>query len=310
MNTQLTLGATQDWRTRVAKNPVLLLVASGILIGLNFPLAKLAGQHQIPAAFWVMLNSLGASAAMFFILIAQRKLKWPNAREWRFAAIAGPFTFAGPGILVYQVVPNVGAGISGVLFALSPVCTLLLASLLGLNQLNRRKVLGIFLGMSGAMGMSLLQGVNQNAAMFWYFIAAAIPIALAIGNVYRSLDWPENSSPELLAFWSHTLAFLVYGAYTFYKHAEIFLPNQFNGDSLLIAQVLIGAATAPLIFRLQRFGGPVMLSQIGYVAAATSLVLASAFLGESYTWLSWMCGVCVLIGVLISVWRGRSQDRR
>ena len=38
----------------------------------------------------------------------------------------------------------------------------------------------------------------------------------------------------------------------------------------------------PFFFRLQAVGGPVYLSQIGYVAAAVGLFSGTLFLGESY----------------------------
>jgi drug/metabolite transporter (DMT)-like permease len=53
-------------------------------------------------------------------------------------------------------------------------------------------------------------------------------------------------------------------------------------------------------FRLQDVGGPVYLSQIGYVAAAIGLVSGTVFLGEHYQWLTWLGALIITIGVVMT----------
>lgn len=55
-----------------------------------------------------------------------------------------------------------------------------------------------------------------------------------------------------------------------------------------------------VFFRLQRVGGPVYLSQIGYVAAAVGLGIGSSVLGESYGIFTWLGAVIVAIGVVMT----------
>jgi drug/metabolite transporter (DMT)-like permease len=61
-----------------------------------------------------------------------------------------------------------------------------------------------------------------------------------------------------------------------------------------------------LFFRLQRVGGPVFLSQIGYVAAAVGLVSGTVLLGERYTAATWTGGLVAVAGVALVT---RSQAR-
>ena len=61
-----------------------------------------------------------------------------------------------------------------------------------------------------------------------------------------------------------------------------------------------------LFFRLQIVGGPVYLSQIGYVAAATSLVIGTFWLGERYALVTWLGGLIIVAGVIATTMdRGR-----
>jgi drug/metabolite transporter (DMT)-like permease len=53
-------------------------------------------------------------------------------------------------------------------------------------------------------------------------------------------------------------------------------------------------------FRLQAVGGPVYLSQIGYVAAAVGLFSGTFFLGERYGLLIWLGAAIIVAGVFLT----------
>ncbi|WP_431461012.1 EamA family transporter, partial [Klebsiella pneumoniae] len=69
---------------------------------------------------------------------------------------------------------------------------------------------------------------------------------------------------------------------------------------LVLAQVVIGAAMFAFYFRLQAVGGPVYLSQIGYVGAAIALISGTLFLGEHYQLLTWAGAAIIVVGVFIT----------
>ena len=53
-------------------------------------------------------------------------------------------------------------------------------------------------------------------------------------------------------------------------------------------------------FRLQAVGGPVYLSQIGYVAAAVGLVAGTLYMGERYQALTWLGALVIVAGVVMT----------
>jgi len=59
--------------------------------------------------------------------------------------------------------------------------------------------------------------------------------------------------------------------------------------------------TFPVLFRLQQKGGPVLLSQIGYVAAAVGLIAATLLLGEQYNQATWLGTGVIAAGILITI---------
>jgi len=74
-----------------------------------------------------------------------------------------------------------------------------------------------------------------------------------------------------------------------------------------LLQLLVAGMTFPILFRLQRKGGPVLLSQIGYVAAAVSLLIATVFLGEHYSQMTWIGAGVIAVGIFITISAQLSQ---
>ena len=69
---------------------------------------------------------------------------------------------------------------------------------------------------------------------------------------------------------------------------------------VVLAQMTAAAAMFAFFFRLQAVGGPVYLSQIGYVAAAIGLIAGELFLGERYQLLTSLGAPFVTVGVIMT----------
>lgn len=300
----------------------LLLLICGTLIGVNFPLAKVATAEGVSPVTWVFLVSLGSAFGAGLVLLVSglaskshsRAGIWPrinvNGHTLRYALIAGPLTFAAPNLLGFSVLPHTGAGYAGLMFALSPVATLTLSALFRMKTTSRIGVLGIAVGMSGAILISYARAHEQSAPeTLWLLLAFALPLVLAAGNVYRTLDWPADARPDALAFWSYLFATLAY--------AIILLIDQGTGwmhpltlvPSTALMQLAAAIALAPCLFRLQQLGGPVLLSQIGYVAAAVSLGVSTLFLNEQYNLGTWVGAAVIAVGIAITVTANRRSER-
>ncbi|TIV22050.1 MAG: EamA/RhaT family transporter, partial [Mesorhizobium sp.] len=69
---------------------------------------------------------------------------------------------------------------------------------------------------------------------------------------------------------------------------------------VIVGQVASASAMFVFFFRLQAVGGPVYLSQIGYVAAAVGLFAGTILLGEHYQFLTWLGAAIITAGVFIT----------
>ena len=75
---------------------------------------------------------------------------------------------------------------------------------------------------------------------------------------------------------------------------------------LVLAQIASASAMFVFFFRLQAVGGPVYLSQIGYVGAAIGLISGTLVLGERYQLLTWLGAAIITVGIVMTT-KAQSQ---
>ncbi|TDQ82423.1 EamA-like transporter family protein [Dongia mobilis] len=284
-----------------------LLVSTGFLIGIGFPLGKLAAQAGIPPAAWSFAISGGGALVILGVILARRqRIAW-DRWHLRYYLVAGSLSYVFPNLLIYAAIPRLGAGLTAIYLTLSPIMTLTISIVMGLRRPGWLGFAGIALGCAGALTIILSKGELGGSADFaWAMAALLIPLSLAGGNVYRTLDWPAGGRPLGLAMGSNAAAALcLFVAALAWDGAMPFAPL-LAAPLLTLGQIAVSAAMFALFFRLQVVGGPVYLSQIGYVAAATSLVIGTFLLGESYAFVTWMGGLVIVAGVVATTLdRGR-----
>ncbi len=283
-------------------NAPFLLLATGALIGLNFPLGKIAAGAGISPVVWSLVVSAGAAGMLLPYLIVTARLQLPDLVLLRYAVLSGLISFVAANLLVFTVIPHVGSGYTGLVFALSPVFTLAISALARLRTPGPLGLAGIGLGLAGAALVTLTRQASGDVTnAVWVLAALLIPLTLACGNVYRTVAWPPGAAPDVLAFWSHVFAALAFVGLLLVTRGGVPLGELAAAPAATIAQAIAAGLTFPLFFRLQAAGGPVLLSQIGYVAAAVGLLAATLLLGERYGMLTWIGAAVIAVGIGITI---------
>lgn len=280
--------------------PVFLLLVTGALLGLYFPLGKLSGEAGIPPAVWTLLISAGSALVIGAVLAFRRETLPLTPPFLRFYAIGGIISYALPNFLVYLIIPHLGSGYTSIMYTLSPIVTTILATALNARRPNLLGVCGILIGFLGAMLIVLGKGRVGEVDFLWIGVGFLIPLTLASGNVYRTLDWPLGAQPLALAAGSNLAAAVVMSAALLATGGGLGLGTLANAPLVSLAQVAASAAMLAFFFRLQMAGGPVYLSQIGYVAAAVGLGVGTFLLGEHYHWLTWLGAGVITAGVIVT----------
>lgn len=279
----------------------ILLVLTGAFLGLTLPFGKLAFAAGIAPSVWAFLISTGAGTVLLIAFLVMGKRPRLDAHMVRYYLIAAFISYAVPNVMTLSAIPHLGSGYTGIMYTLSPVFTLMLSILFKLRRPNLLGLLGILVGFIGAVIVGFTRGqVGQPAEPLWVVIGLLIPVLLAMGNVYRTIDWPKGADPTELAAGSHITTALMLVPAIFMMTGTFPIAPLGDVPWLVFFQILASACMFALYFRLQAVGGPVYLSQIGYVGAAVALLAGTLFLGESYQLMTWVGAGIIAAGVLMT----------
>lgn len=280
--------------------PLVLLLLTGSTLGLAPPFAKLATTAGIPAIAFAFWQNLIGGLCLLALASATGARPPLTRRHLRFYAISGLVTLALPSVLIFLAVARIGAGLPSIAYAFPAMLTYLIALGLGMEKPAWMRALGILLGLIGIlMIMTPRSGPLDAADLPWLLLAFIAPISLAVGNIYRSRAWPKDAPPLALAagtLLSAALWLLLGGA----VFGLLYLPSlAAPADWTLLAAGLFACLSFIPYFELQRVAGPVYLSQIGYVMAATSLGIGTFAFGERYGLLVWLAVAVIVAGIVL-----------
>lgn len=257
--------------------------------------------------------SLGAGLSM--LVVSSLAGRWRNssatASVLRYAIVSGLISYVIPNFLTFSAIPKIGSGLAAIMFALSPVLTALLSIMLKVRPPSLLAIAGIALGLLGAL--IIIAGRNENFSVgsgFWLGAALLIPVFLAIGNVYRTLAWPEGASPRKLAAATNLAAVPPLLLIAFVQSGRLDIAPLAAAPGLAALQVAVSTIMFLMFFRLQQIGGPTYLSQIGYVAAAVGVLIGVAWLGEIYPANVWMGAAIIAAGIALSTFAQLKPGRR
>lgn len=278
-----------------------LLVVTGALLGLTVPFGKVAIEAGVPPILWAFVIGFGGGGVLAAVLAARGHRFVPTAHKARYFLIVAAVSYAIPNLLMFSAVSHLGAGYTSIMFTLSPVFTLMLSLIFKVQRPSPLGIAGIAVGFVGAVMVAATRGeAGQPADLFWVAVGLLIPVSLATGNIYRTFDWPEGTAPTELAAGSNLASAAMLLAGLLAVEGPSSFATLAHVPWVTVAQIASASAMFAVFFRLQVVGGPVYLSQIGYVGAAVGLIAGVLFLGEHYRLLTWIGGLVIVAGVAMT----------
>lgn len=281
-----------------------LLLANGFLIALMLALAKAATSQGMPAityAFWQTLI-----AGTLLLVCTQKRRSLLERRLTRYFLISGLTGIAVPNVIGFYLVTKLGAGFTGIMYALPPIFTFLLAASMGLEKRSWIKLTGLSIAVV-ACAWIVLQRHSEISSpnVLWFAMGLVIPAMLSIGNVYRSVAWPADVKPMILAAGTLLASAATLGLFAGLTGTSIF-PETTGLQLVGIVgiQGLLTSLTYLCAFELQRRSNPVFYSQLGAVAAVFGLVIGVIWFRENYSLTIWLGAFLVILGLRISNRRG------
>jgi drug/metabolite transporter (DMT)-like permease len=283
----------------MAGRPLPLLIVAGLAFGCNFPLGKLAMAAGVNPALWAAVICLGAGLTVLAAALAFEPAG-PILGLYRYAALSSLVSNVIPLVLTFSVIAEIGAGLTAILVATSPITTALISTLLKVRPPSPWGLAGILVGLAGACLIVLArQGGLGEGWSPYLLMAALIPVFLGAGNVYRTIAWPPGAGPLRLGAVINLAAVAPLLAIAWAWHGLDLAPLAAI-PGLVAAQLLASTIMYLVLFRLQAVGGPTYLSQIGYVAAVVAAAIGVGFLGERYPPMVWAGTAVVAAGIAIT----------
>lgn len=267
---------------RIRLLPVVLLIATGAMLGATTNLAKLAGEAGLPPLAFLAWSIAGAAIILTLVGAVRGKLPSINARTIEYFLVAAFVTVAGSNLIFFSAVPQVGASFVALAIAFPPLLTYLGALALRIERFDAIRAGGVALALAGAVVLAVFQLSAPEASVFWIVLTMCGPVLLAIGNLYRTLRWPEGEDADALAPGMLVAAAAMLLAAGALPNFTLALPMGELEPYLLVAvQIALFAGQFLLLFALQKSGGPVLLSLLGSVGAVVGVPVAIILLGET-----------------------------
>lgn len=171
---------------------------------------------------------------------------------------------------------------------------------LRVESFHAEKLLFLAVTIAGAALFAATRlGADTGGVTPWHALLFLAPISIGIANIYRSVSWPRGLRPTEVA-----LATTLVATITFTVLAVILpvhTPVAFFFDVKHLAWLTLFMALAGvgqmLLFHLQEAAGPVFIGQTGALVALFGGVLGFVFFGETYTAMTLLGSLLIVLGV-------------
>lgn len=286
--------------------PLLLLIVGGGFGGM-LGLARYATAHGISPLAFSCGQAIGAAAVLLPLCLIARRAPPLDARHLRYYAISALAGSVFPVSLTFFLVRRLGTGVTGLMFALSPIFTYAIAMIGRIEPFDRLRASGIGLGLIGA-AMIVLPRAALPAGIepIWLVLLLLVPLSLAIGNIYRSWAWPAGTAGPSLAAGTMTASMVMLLPVTLASGAFYWpIPPASGPDWALAIVIGLAGLYFVLFFELQRIGGGVYISLISYVITVSSLAIGLVIFEERLSAWLWGAAAVIFVGiVLVNLRRG------
>ncbi len=282
----------------------LLLVTLSLLWGSSFALTRIAVSELSPAMLVVGRNLLASLVLLGLVLLLGRG--WPRGpRLWAFIltiAVVGNMT---PFLLISWGQQRIDSGLAGILMAIMPLMTLVLAHFLVAGErMTSARLVGFLIGFAGILalvGPAALRelggpGETLLAQLAVLLAACCYAVNTIIARHKPASDAWSTSALVLGMAWLLTLPLAL-------LPADAVLPTGLSSGVLwavLVLGVLCTALGSVVYFTLVTAAGPTFLSLINYLIPLWALAIGILFLGERPEWNHLLALVMILVGVGVS----------
>ena len=294
---------------RVGVLAVVYLLVAGSLYGLLFSINKLATTNGVPGLAYVFWHTLGAALILWLGCLATRTPVGFDRAHLRLYLVAGAVGIAIPVSLLAHVAPRLPASIVVMVTCLSPTCTYLMAMTLRMERFRWLSTGGVAIGLAGIL-ILVVPGVTLPtlAEVSWLLLALLAPVCFAAFNIAGALLWPPKAHSLGLACGIQLGGAVVLIPVMLGTGETYLFPGPLlAGDLAILGATGVTALVWYLILEILRLGGPLFLSQFGYIVVLTGLGWGAAIFSERLSSSAWVAAALLLAGLALLTYSKRRR---
>lgn len=277
-----------------------LLLLLGSVWGSSFILMQLGLKGLTP----IQLGALRILfAGCFLLLIGFKQLAKIPRYKWKFIGITALCGTFFPVFLFATALTKIDGSVSSILNSLTPISTLLVGMFVFGISVQRRQILGVFLGFVGCALLVLFGETESNTENYYYAFLILIASFLYGINANFIKTYLSDLNPLAISVGNFTLMFVPAliilfstGFFEVVQHTEV-------TDSMKFVAILgiVGTGLSNILFfKLIQVSSPVFASSVTYIIPVVASLLGFAFMNEALSLVQTLGAFVVLIGVYFS----------
>lgn len=280
--------------------PWLILSALALTWGSSFILIK-RGLEVFSAG---EVGALRTTIAWLFLLpFALGRMRGYGPKQWMLFGVVGTVGSLIPAFLFAAAQTGIDSSLAGILNSLTPLFTLLIGLLFFRIKPAWFNILGVFLGLAGAIGLVYVSGAGNFTVNMGYaslIIIAALCYAVNVNTIKAFLQEVDSVTITSLAFFTVgpiALAYLL--LFTPFTTTLVENPDALSGMGYIAILAIVGTGLALMIFnKLILMTSAVFASSVTYVVPVVAVLWGIAD-GEHFKpgFLFWI--LMVIFGVLM-----------
>lgn len=276
------------------------LILLSLVWGTSYILIKKSITVFTPYQVGCLRISISALAFLPVLVLQWRKVNW---KKWPYLLLVGMTGTAIPSFLFPIAQTQVSSSIAGILNSLTPLSTLILGVIFFRSTLIKEKLLGVIIGLLGAIILIIFGNTSDYQANIWY----SLIIVLATICYATSSNTVGYYLKDMNAVLISTVSFFMVGVPGMLLLFQTdFIPiMQTNPEAWQVLSyvsylaILSTVLASILFFQLIKWTNPVFASLVSYLVPLVA-VFWGIFDGESLTVYHLAGMILIFLGVYLS----------
>lgn len=244
---------------------------------------------------------MGIASAMLLpvSLNVFRKIK---LHEWKYLAVVGLMGSGIPAILFTTAQQHLDSSLAGILNTLTPLFTLLIGIVFFQKTFNRLQLLGVGVGLAGAISLIWLQGIgsSQNPLFAALIILATLCYGISVNTIAAKIAHIHPLHITALSLLIAGIPYTLYLAQTDFAGIVASHPHGWKSVGYVAILAIFGTCLANMLyFWLTQQTSPLFASSVTYIMPMVAVGWGLDD-GESFGLVHVGCALIVLAGVWLS----------